>query len=522
MLNIDQRKRNVLLVILLVFVVGMTIAFAALSTNLNISGMASIPASSWDIHFANGVNNTPSTHTDGTTNKATITGIQFAATSITNFTATLNQPKDEVIYNFDIVNAGSIDAQLDHFSKIVSCNSSKDCDLITITFTCLDAQNNDAMADDFILTKNSRVTCEMNIKYKDITNPGNKPHTQTAVNTTLTASWTWRQVENDTGDSDADDGDGGGGSNNGYPCELTGPYAYDFVGGNSATSKGTCEWSNTLSPDRKSYVRVNTTTGVQEVCVKLSGGTVCLNSTNARDFSMASEFESKGATCIQQHWNYANGWNTLTCVEGTGNDAVGCVLYDSTFETYCAENSIDGHWNIMDDGTTSGHNEFGESDYNCTITGKYGYDYVGGNSATNTGATCGWDGTLSPYAKAYARYNISTGKQSICVKLSGGTVCIGEGTIRDNSTTINAKIQEFESKGATCSYQDQSGDYYEIVCSEGEGANKVECDISSNISNLTGDRWYAPTCYYAGDNGELWHLYYAGPSGKLCTPGHCY
>ena len=99
-----ERKIKVLsLVALIVAVLGLTVAFAALSQTLTINGTASVNAAEWDIHFAN--LSEPVIEGDATTIKPTLSG-----TSITGYTATVTKPGDSVIYEFDIVNAGTVDA----------------------------------------------------------------------------------------------------------------------------------------------------------------------------------------------------------------------------------------------------------------------------------------------------------------------------------------------------------------------------------------------------------------------------
>ena len=244
----DNRKRNILLGVLIVGVISMTVAFAALSTTLNISGTASLPTTKWDIHFANGQDNTPQTHLDGKTNKGKITGLQFAATSITNFTATLYQPNDEVVYNFDIVNEGTIDGQLDNFNKTITCNSSN-CDMITYTITCEDATHNDANTDDYILASGQSVSCEMKIKYNDQTNTGNGVYTQSAVNMTAGATWLYKQVEGNSSQGGNSGGsEQGGGNENNYT-----PYTYYKENG-----KG----QSTLDPNWNVYAKITNSEAV--------------------------------------------------------------------------------------------------------------------------------------------------------------------------------------------------------------------------------------------------------------------
>ena len=104
---------------LLVAVLGLTVAFAALSQTLTIKGSAAVNAASWDIHFEN--TSGKETEVKGA---ATFTEPTLSGTTIENFSATLTKPGDSVIYYFDIVNKGTVDAVVSSYNFP---NAFKDC-----------------------------------------------------------------------------------------------------------------------------------------------------------------------------------------------------------------------------------------------------------------------------------------------------------------------------------------------------------------------------------------------------------
>jgi len=101
-----ERKIKLLsLVALIVAVLGLTVAFAALSQTLTINGSASVDAAEWDVHFEN-------------LSEPTITGAArvinnpvLNGTSIDSLEVSLTKPGDSVTYTFDVVNNGTIDAE---------------------------------------------------------------------------------------------------------------------------------------------------------------------------------------------------------------------------------------------------------------------------------------------------------------------------------------------------------------------------------------------------------------------------
>ena len=113
-----ERNKNILLAVLIVGVISMTVAFAALSQNLNINGSASVQNlnESWNIHFA---------HISNTANEVKTSGYASADSSITveNTTVTvpevtLKAPGDKVEYLFKVVNVGDITGYINVLNNI--------------------------------------------------------------------------------------------------------------------------------------------------------------------------------------------------------------------------------------------------------------------------------------------------------------------------------------------------------------------------------------------------------------------
>lgn len=102
-----QRKIKVLSVVaLVVAVLGLTIAFAALSQTLTINGTANVDAASWDIHFED-----LETTTSGA---GSFSGEPILnSTSVTDINIILTKPNDEAGIYVNVVNDGTINAKID-------------------------------------------------------------------------------------------------------------------------------------------------------------------------------------------------------------------------------------------------------------------------------------------------------------------------------------------------------------------------------------------------------------------------
>lgn len=165
----ERKIKTLSVVALIVAVLGLTVAFAALSQTLTINGTASVDAASWDIHFAN-------LSTGQTTGAATVkTEAQISGeknTTIGDYDVIITKPGDSITYTFDVVNAGTVDANLGELTKNVkpTCTSNSGvsadetivCDGLTYSLTYTDSGNevkqNDTL--DKGTTKNMTLTLD--------------------------------------------------------------------------------------------------------------------------------------------------------------------------------------------------------------------------------------------------------------------------------------------------------------------------------------------------------------------------
>ena len=290
----NTKTKNILLIVLGVAVVGMTVAFAALSSQLKIEGTASVPNVSWNIHFQNWDDNTEDTVTYGGITHQN-TAVFPAASTLTktlspNITkvdglnVTLYQPGDYASYTFEIINEGTIDASLDNFTHNLTCASGNDCSHLSYTVECVDSQNNNVLTGNPTLAKNGGLAyCTLTVTYTDQTNQNsgtagsNQVYTQAAASAELDATWTYVQKV----DSQASSGSGSGSvvSSNLGSCNettsFTGEVGYDGQGAQTCGNGGNTRWVAEPNPEWKAYYYNNGTT--IQVCGVFPNGTTCLD-----------------------------------------------------------------------------------------------------------------------------------------------------------------------------------------------------------------------------------------------------
>ena len=109
-----QRKVKIIsLVALIVAVLGLTVAFAALSETLTINGTASLDAATWDVHFEN----ISSPTITGDASEVSPPEITDNGITLSKINVNLTKPKDSVKYTVDVVNDGTINAEIVNIVK---------------------------------------------------------------------------------------------------------------------------------------------------------------------------------------------------------------------------------------------------------------------------------------------------------------------------------------------------------------------------------------------------------------------
>ncbi len=158
----ERRTKALVVVVLLIVVAGLTIAFAALSTTLNINGTAYLDAAKWGIRFEN-LSSPTKIGSATTTGTAKIEEAKSA--EISNINVNLSTPGDKVVYTVDLVNEGTINAKIDKIEKTQLTSEQQRY----LTFKVTD-QNGKEISQDYILsageTRNLTITIEF---IKDLT-----------------------------------------------------------------------------------------------------------------------------------------------------------------------------------------------------------------------------------------------------------------------------------------------------------------------------------------------------------------
>ena len=107
MSRVNRKLQLVILLVLVCLVGTMSIAYAVLSTTLNINGTAQVQDASWNVHFSNIQVNPYSVEINPV----------ITDNNKVNFSADLTTPGEFYKFTVDIVNEGSIDAMIESVAK---------------------------------------------------------------------------------------------------------------------------------------------------------------------------------------------------------------------------------------------------------------------------------------------------------------------------------------------------------------------------------------------------------------------
>lgn len=108
-----QRKIKILaLIAMAAAVLGLTVAFAFISTTLKINGSATFTGAAWDIHF----DNLSEAKITGDAKEVTRPQITDGGITINNLNVSLLKPMDKIVYTVDVVNSGKMTAEITSIS----------------------------------------------------------------------------------------------------------------------------------------------------------------------------------------------------------------------------------------------------------------------------------------------------------------------------------------------------------------------------------------------------------------------
>ena len=182
----ERKFKIVALVAVIIAVIGLSIAFAAMSRTLNINGRGNVDPANFDIYFTNlsqptlkgeaSVSGTPTLATKGVT--------------ISNMNVTLKKPNDSVVYTVDIKNDGDIDAEIENLVLPTFTSAQQELFDFTVVYT----NGGQAVSIGDTLAKGETKNVTITFKYKDITDESLLP--STAQQISLSYQIIYKQTNN--------------------------------------------------------------------------------------------------------------------------------------------------------------------------------------------------------------------------------------------------------------------------------------------------------------------------------------
>ena len=172
--HLSRKYLSIMLCFIMIFVFTLTIAYAALSITLNITGTAGVSASNWDIHLENAVVNSNSS----------ITNMPVVNGSTASFSIELNKPGDFYEFTVDIVNAGSIDAVISSISKSGLTTDQEKYLNYTITY-----QNGESVINNQLISANTSQRLLVKVEYRKDLVASDLPSTTQTLNLSFVVNY---------------------------------------------------------------------------------------------------------------------------------------------------------------------------------------------------------------------------------------------------------------------------------------------------------------------------------------------
>ena len=180
-----MRRRKTKKFIIVILILFISIGFAYLSASLNITGLATIKRSVWDVHFENIVNENEDVLNIDT--PAVISNNKLRV----DFEVSLDQPGQEYSFYVDVLNNSTFDVALNNLSISGLDSSLENYIIPTVTYSDgITPLPND------ILKENSLETLRVSVKYNDDLDANNLPTSDSDFQ--LSVQLTYIQADNNS------------------------------------------------------------------------------------------------------------------------------------------------------------------------------------------------------------------------------------------------------------------------------------------------------------------------------------
>ena len=180
-----QRKIKILaLIAMSVAVLGLTVAFAFISTTLKINGSGTFTGASWDVHFEN----LSEAKITGTAKEVTKPQIVDGGITINDLNVSVLKPMDKIVYTVDVVNSGKMTAEISSISMTQLTEEQAKYLIFKATYS-----DGRSVSESDILDPGRKETVTITIEYKKEVTVDQAPKEDININLSLTIIY----VQND-------------------------------------------------------------------------------------------------------------------------------------------------------------------------------------------------------------------------------------------------------------------------------------------------------------------------------------
>ena len=181
-----RKFKLVIILAIIVVVIGLSIAFAAMSGALNIKGTGKVDPANWDIHFVDLSN----AQVMGNARIISEPTISNNGANISNLRVGLSLPGDEVIYTVDVENSGTVDSEIESLQLPEFTEEQSQIFEFKAEYTSEDENGNKEIKVGDRLSPGQKKNVTLTIRYKDIEDPDLLPQQQQELNITFKIIYT--------------------------------------------------------------------------------------------------------------------------------------------------------------------------------------------------------------------------------------------------------------------------------------------------------------------------------------------
>ena len=286
-----KKNKNIYICLIVLFILGISIGYAAINRTLDINGNSEVKQNTWNIHFEN----IQVTKNSVVSPMPTIDNTNSAV----NFSCQLNVPGDFYEFTVDVVNEGTIDAMID---SIIKTPELTEAQKKYLSYK-INYQNENIIDSNQLIESNSFVKIKIRIEYKYNVSENDLPTTTENLNLGFTINYIQATDEGETIENNGALQPSANGS-----LETIGESI--IIGSEEFYIIGTDNDNIKLLAKYNLYVGNECTTNTSSSCTSYGNNVTGLQDINMKGFTSGTTSLRKGTTAFSSDTKKGTNYST--------------------------------------------------------------------------------------------------------------------------------------------------------------------------------------------------------------------